>query len=417
MLQEFLNANLLPITDESYFEKLKKTADQLAKKLTKNKSKILSYTLTSLDPEISPDNPDLIEVKEIITKNWSTFTTNSKDTVVTVIRAVMLEVLEILSKEMEINLACLIWLSGRNVVKYFNLIGKEKEIVINFLLSLGNQVENVAVENWMLPPDSKFQQLSIDIKEFNGALVDKATLQKLFAWASGPNDDQSVVTFKEPNSVWPNSGASWSYQFAPKAALAISQEVNKVLKEQAKQITISQTQIQEVVNKLLSQLQSEILKRNSLLQMRTQLLWWKESCYSISINQGYRQQENGVLQILLATDYSIFVPTIYPTSANYFLKETHRTLVKDENEKIKISEILKQVELSKEIIKNIFEEPSIIYGRISLHCFIKGLVWGKCTLEQFKALVGFDESVEITLSDFTVWLFHDLQSLKISTSK
>jgi hypothetical protein len=415
MLQEFLNANLIPITDENHFGKLKKTADEIVKKLIKSKPKIQSYTLTALDPDVSPDNPDIIEVKEIVTKNWSTFTTNSKDTAVTVIRAVMFEALQTLAKE--INLACLIWLSGRNVVKHFNLIGKEKEIVTNFLLSLGKEVEDVAVENWILPPNSKFQQLSLDIKEITGALVDKATLQKLFAWASGPNDDQNVVPFKEPNSVWPNSGYSWSYQFAPKAATAISQEVNKVLKEQAKLISINQAQIQEVVNKILSQLQSEILERNSLLQMRTQLLWWKESCYSISINQSYRQQANGVLQILLAKDYSIFVPIIYPNSADYFLKETHRTLEKDKNEKIKISEILKQVEPSKEILKNIFEEPSIESGRISLYSFVKGFVWDKYNLEHFKVLVGFADSVETTLSDFTVWMFHDLQSLKISTSR
>ena len=30
MLQKFLDANLLPITDEGYFEKIKKTADELA---------------------------------------------------------------------------------------------------------------------------------------------------------------------------------------------------------------------------------------------------------------------------------------------------------------------------------------------------------------------------------------------------
>lgn len=415
MLQEFLNANLLPITDEGYFAKIKKTANELAKKLTKNKEKVLSYTLIALDPDVPANNPSVLEVKEMITKNWSTFSTNSKDTPVTFIRAVILEALQLVSND--INFACLIWLTGRNIQEQFKLTGKEKDLVIDFMLSLGKQVNNEAIESWSLPSESKLQKLSIEIKEFTGATIDKPTLQKLFIWATGPNGQQEEVPFKEPNPHWPNSGSEWSHAFAPKAATAISQEVNKVIKEQAKEINTTQTQIKEAVNKFLFQTQAEILERNSLLQMRTQLLWWKESCYSVSLNQGYRGQQTGLLQASLANDYSVLVPTIYPTSADYFLKETHKALVKDESKKMKVSEILKEVELSREELKKVFSEPSVQFGRISLLNFIIGLVWSKYTSDQFKAFVGFADATEMTLSDFMIWLFHDLQSLKISTIK
>lgn len=89
MLQEFLNAQLLPITDEVYFGKLQKVSEALAKSLQKNKSKVLTYTLTALDPDVSVDDPNISEVKELITKNWNTFATNSNDTPVTFIRALM----------------------------------------------------------------------------------------------------------------------------------------------------------------------------------------------------------------------------------------------------------------------------------------------------------------------------------------
>ncbi len=88
MLQEFLDANLLPITDDGYFEKVKKSADELSKKLSKSKAKVLRYTLIALDPDIEANNPDVIEVKELITKNWSTFSTNRKDTPITFVCAV-----------------------------------------------------------------------------------------------------------------------------------------------------------------------------------------------------------------------------------------------------------------------------------------------------------------------------------------
>jgi len=416
MLQEFLNNNLLPITDESHFEKLKKASDDLAKKIAKNKENILSYTLLAIDPDVPLDNPIIEEVKELITtKYWNTFSNNSKDTPVTFIRAVMLEALEIVSKETKE--ACLIWLTARNIQKHFKLIDKEKVLITNFLLSLGKEIEDKAAESWSLPSDSKLQKSSVEIKELTGITIDLATLQKRLTHASGPTDEAGTVPIQDPTTVWPNSGASWVHQFVPKVAKSITDIINKALLEQGKVLVANQTQILDTVNKLLIQTQSEILERNKLLQMRTQLLWWKESCYSNSLNQSYRGQPNGLLQILLANDYSSFVPVIYPTSADYFLKETHRILVEEENKKVKISEILKQIELSSSNLKIIFPEPKIESGRISLLSYIKGFIWNKYTTKQFRSLVGFSDTSEIALSEFVLWLFHDFQSFKISNSK
>ena len=69
MLQNYLNANLLLLTDDGDFKKLKKSADDIAKKLVKSKSKIVSYTLTAIDPDLSVDDTDIVEVKDLIIKN------------------------------------------------------------------------------------------------------------------------------------------------------------------------------------------------------------------------------------------------------------------------------------------------------------------------------------------------------------
>jgi hypothetical protein len=413
MLQDFLNAQLLPVTNEEYFGKLQKVAETLAKNLQKNKTKVLTYTLTALDPEVPADNPDIAEVRELVIKSWNTFTTNSKDSPITFIRAIMLEALKIVSSEP--RTACLIWMTSRNIYKYYKLIGKENELISNFILTLGQSIENEANQNWFLSSDDKFQKLSIEIKEYTGAKIDKATLQKLFVWASGPQDENGVVPFEDPNQNWTNSAPAWSYSFAPKAATAIAQEVNKALKEQAKELITSQTQIQEAVNKLLNQIQTEILQKTSSLQTRTQLLWWKEACYSTSIKKSYRGQPDGLLQTILANDYNVFIPYNYPTSVDFFLRETHRILSKDDN--VKILDFLKHIQSSSDILKTIFSEPNLEIGRISLLNFIKGLVWNKYTLEQFQDRVGIAENIDASLSDFTVWLFHDFQSLKIVTSK
>lgn len=324
----------------------------------------------------------------------------------------MLEVLQRISKET--NYACLIWFTGHNVIKYYNL-GREKDLLVNFLVESRNRIENIAKENWTLLTEVKHDKLSIEIKELTGVTIDKATLQKKLEDASGPNKADGTPNYESPNPHWPNANNNWSFQFAPRAAQGITEVVNKALKGQAKELSLTHNQIQEVIIKLLNKAQTEILQNNSILQLRAQLLWWKESCYSTTLKRSYRGLRNGLLQTALANDYAILVPYIYPTIIEYFLKETYYNLTSLEDNKIKMSELLKHIETSSSDLRTVFSEFTSEEGRVSLMSYVRGLVWNKYTLKQFKKLVGIPESIEITFVEYMLWIFHDLQAFKIST--
>ncbi len=352
MLQKFLDLNFIKIKEDANLAKLKKASGELVRKLSKKKAKVIAYTLIALDPEVRANNSDLNEVKKIIIKNWKTFSSNRGDTPVTFIRAVILEALETISKET--RFASLIWLAGRNVIKHYKL-GREDILLTKFLLDLGNKIEKEAVESWSLHSESKLEKLSLDIKELAGATIHKATLQKYLGNASGPQNQDGQPYSESHNPHW-STAQQWAWEFAPIAAQGIANVINKALKEQAEAVNTNQSQIQEAVDKLLVQTQAEILQKNNLLHMRTQLLWWKEACYSSSLRQSYRRLKDGLLQLTLANDYASFVPFIYPTSADYFLQETHRDLIsdteKDKVKKMKISEILKLCRSIKHRIEN-----------------------------------------------------------------
>lgn len=403
MLQSFLDHNFIQIKEDENLAKLRKAGGELARKLSKNKAKIISYTLIALDPEVKANNSDLNEAKKIIIKNWKTFVANSGDTPITIIRAVILEALETMSKETDY--ACMIWLAGRNVIKHYKL-GRESELLTKFLLDLGNKIEKEAVESWSLPSESKIVKLTLKIEELTGATLDKTEVEnhlKAAAIHSGWGESGENPHTQGQNNV------NWPKFFAQRASQGITSVVNKALKSQAKGITASLSQAQEA--------QSEILQKNSLLQIRTKLLWWKEACYSESLKQSYRELKDGLLQVALANDYSSFVTFIYPTSADYFLKETHRVLISEEGKRMKISEILKLIKATSAELKTIFVEHKAEEGRVSLMNFLKALVWNRHKLTQFKNLVGISATTEITLNEFTLWLFHDLQALKIASSK
>ena len=357
--------------------------------------------MIALDPEVKANNSDLNEAKKIIIKNWKTFVANSGDTPITIIRAVILEALETMSKETDY--ACMIWLAGRNVIKHYKL-GRESELLYTFLLNLGNKIEKEAIESWSLLSESNIEKQSVIINELTDIAVDQVTIQKYLEEASGPTNKNGQPNYEIPNPNWTNVGQHWSFEFAPRAAKGIAIVFNNANKELNKAVKINQSEI-------------EILQKRKQSQIRTQLLWWKEACYSESLKQSYRELKEGLLQVALANDYSLLVPFIYPTSVDYFLKETHRVLISMESKSMKISEILKLIEVATKELKTIFFEYEVEEGRLSLMNFLKGLIWNEHKITQFKNLVGISSTTEISLDEFVLWIFHDLQALKITTSK
>jgi hypothetical protein len=97
ILQEYLNLQFIPLDDDSALDKLKKASAEIAKKLQKDKTKIIPYTLVALDPQVPADDSTLVEVKETVIKQWSVFATKASDCLVTYLRAVILEALQNIS--------------------------------------------------------------------------------------------------------------------------------------------------------------------------------------------------------------------------------------------------------------------------------------------------------------------------------
>jgi len=415
MLQNYLNANLLSLTDDGDFKKLKKSADDISKKLAKNKAKIVSYTLSAIDTNISVGNAEIIEVKDVIIKNWSTFTTNAKDSPLTFIRAVMLEALNIISEN--INHSLLIWFASRNIVQYHKLIGKEKEMILEFISKLGNDINQKANREWALANNDLLSKISFELKEISAYLINKDMLQKHLEDASGQHNEQGTANSDSPNQYWPNSGASWSYQFAPKAAQGIKSAIDPSLRAIASVVNENKNTIQNSLNKALEQVQKEVSNRSKSLQLRSELLWWKEAGYSPSKDRSYDELDKSILGIVLAYDYSSFIPVIYPKSVDYFLKETYKGLKGSTGEVLTLEDFLKAVQDHKEELKSIFLEEEVLADKSTLLNFINGLIWNKHQLAQFEELVGIPLNIKLAPNELTTWLFHDFQLVKILNKK
>lgn len=410
MIQNYLDANLITITDDSDVKKLKKSADQIVKNLAKNKNKIVSYTLSAIDPSTPVNNTDIIEVKDIIIKNWPTFTGNAKDTPVTYIRAVILEALANLSEDR--SYAILIWLASRNVLKYFKLIGNEKELIHSFIKKLGNEVNKLATEEWALGGNNTLHESDLKLKEIVRYAINEDLLIKYLEDAVGPTNKAGKANYESPNPSWPDDGSEWSHAFPTRAAKGIKNTVDACLKAIVTVVNENKDLIESDLLSKVDRIQQQTVDSNKSLVLRSEILWWKEAAYSASTDKSYQEIHQELLSFILAFDYSSIIPVFFPKSVDYFLAGTYKSLYNKAAEEKKIEEFLERFAIHSEELKLIWSEHNLQSGKITMAEFIIGLVNKNYTMKDFEKSVGIAADTKISALEFTIWLFHDFQLFK-----
>ncbi len=153
-------------------------------------------------------------------------------------------------------------------------------------------------------------------------------------------------------------------------------------------------------------------EKSNSLQLRSELLWWKEASYSPSTDKSYREIVDGIIEIIIAKDYSSFVPIIYPKSADYFLKETYLNLKNKNQEEIELKSLITALENNSTELRQLFPETNAEAGKITLLSYLLGIIWGKYQVSQFEEVLGFAATVKLFPAELTLWLFHDFQLLK-----
>lgn len=429
LLQTYLTSQHIKITDENGVENLKSAVGEVKKLLEKKKSKIITYTLVGLDPQVKDNDPIVEEVENIIIKKWSTFknsvtATNDKST--TYIRAVILEALSQLAKSSEIN-ATLIWHTSRDIVSYYKL-GKESEQIRAFLQVVANKVEQIARKNWGVVnqlTNNEFQGIEIAIiaPPVVHLNAEELTTQIKSAfvfngWSANAGAGENPYQHGVNNWHWPKFAAE-------RAAKGISEEVNKALTQQSKSLVTITSSIKKGLDEyfdgltpFFEQLSNSFTTSVLANNKRSELLWWKQTLYSPGLNQSYRNYTAIELAVLMASDLSGMVDGIYPVSVDFLLKETLRDIYNDEiNRTVSFGEIVNSfIKMNDEIQNLIHEFAKEEKGRKP---FLNGLANALklSSDKEFSTDTGIDLDSQISIADLTVWLFHCLQAEKLSITK
>lgn len=424
ILQTFLNMQFIKTSDTDNIESLKKAVNVLKKNLANKKHLIIPYTLVALDPQISETEPIVSEVETTIIKNWSTFknSTSTKDKATTYVRVVILQALaEIASDQI---LGAIIWLTARNVVSYYQL-QKEHESVSEMLTNIGSQCEVNSRKYWSMntPFVTDLEEVSAKIPPLNKNVVEENTIINLFKNASVYKGWKANADGFGENPSYVHAGDwNWSVNFSEKAGDGLTKIINNIAGNQNKALT---TAMENIQNEYFNQFRdfftevSKAIKQNAEANnMRGDLLWWKQTLRSPSLETSYRNQPEILSAMAMAYDLSQLIGHLYPESVNYLLREALRDVFGNMIDEVRSFEFwFGQAEgqsAAGAILLSSLENSST--GRKSLSAVLANTMIGQKP-DSLLQETGIEANSEITLSDLTVWILHDLQAKKISLLK
>lgn len=431
ILQTYLNEQHIKTDVPANIDSLKKAIKEVSKHLTRKKIKsdFIPYTLVALDPKVRDSDPVMQEVEKIIIKNWPAFknsVTATNDTSSTYVRAVILESLYQLSKD-DGATAALVWLTARDVIGHYQLDAEDNSIRV-LLQELADRVEENGQAAWGISHKlqaSKFNGVEISISEVKAAKIDEESLKEQLVdamvhsgWSSQAEGGKNPYVQGQNNFNWPKFAAEHS-------ATGITQVVNSALSQQAQSLSTISSSIKKNLDEYFAQLQpffeevnNSIVNSITANNKRSELLWWKQSLYSRSLNVSYRSLDQLNAAVCMAHDLAELVEPIYPESLDYLLRETlkdvHGDLATEEHP------LTEWLEDSRSLPENI---QSVLKAYAEQGEQRKSLLsaWGN-TLHSseptsFFIETGIDKKAKLTASDLAVWLFHGLQAQKLATDK
>ncbi|MVM29270.1 hypothetical protein GO755_04440 [Spirosoma sp. HMF4905] len=429
VLEALLQAHIITIEQDDNFDRLTEAVDEVEKRLRAQKNRIAQISQLAFDPDTNPEEPSVIEVQEIISDKWKSFSSKCQDRPVPYVRAVMLGALQRLATD--VNIAGIIWLTVSNYLPFIKGAQRETSLLQALLYEIGNVYERAGwiawglTENYTLPAPPKI----VPIINEPISLIDREEIvERMKAAVGGSDEDSNRAIFFDFNNYYTGNiqiraTNEWSTSFgsiASSAIQAVASQIidgtNNALAEVAnlKQLEAYTSEI----TRFLGNVAVSINQQTATHNLRSRLLWLKESLYSVSQQKSYRGLPSSILSLALAVDMLEIVPTIYPVSVNFFIKETMTHANSGASLASTFEEILGDVSANKDVagktLSTISQPES---GRLSLLEFLGNLILGSLKIENFEEVTGLQLSSTITWEELSVWIFKELQVKKLATAK
>lgn len=425
ILQEFLNQQFIVPEQDENVSSLQKAAADLEKRLRGNRRKdIPQVVLLAFDPQASADEPLVQQTQELVVAKWRNFAGKSQDQPVTYLRAVMLTALESLAADPK--LAGVIWLTASNYVRYTASTHREAAVLQAFLERIGNTYETAAWKNWGLGQEVTLPAISLvadkKVTKISEITADPLTKELTAAAGGGGTFTTFTLRYSGQQETVP-VGTAWATEFGTKASSAVTSLVNTAIGRvnNALSTAISDEHLRAysaAITQHLTAVTNALLQQTASQDLRGRLLWLKETQYSVSQGTSYRAVTEQARPIVLAFDAAQLVPEIYPISIEYFLRETLAVTATQAGEEQTFETLLTALTTDDTGWRAALSTvPPAESGRRSLLTVIAHLGQSDRELASLQQMTGLRLTDLITQSDFTVWIFRELEVQKLLASK
>lgn len=432
ILQTYLNEQHIKTDVQENIDSLNKAVKEVQKQLTGKKGKldIIPYILVALDPKVKDIDPVVQQVETIIINKWPTFknsVTATKDKSTTYIRAVILESLSQLSKD-DAAMTALVWLTARDVIGQYQL-DAEESVIRGLLQELADRTEENGQAAWGISHQlqtNKFKGAEVSISAVKAAQIDEEALKGhlLDAMVHSGWSAHAGGRGKNPHSQ--NQGNwQWPAFMAEHSATGITEVVNSALSQQTKALSSISTSVQSGLDACFAQLQPFFEDINTFIasnitvnNKRSELLWWKGTLYSRSLNVSYRSLTPLNAAVCMSLDLAEEVDTIYPESVDYLLRETLKDVHGEQAEEERLlTDWLKDSSSLHRDIQSALNKHAASGNKRKPLLNAWANVMHSTDITNFFIETGIDKKSKLTASDLAVWLFHGLQAQKLATDK
>lgn len=427
VLLKFLSKRLIDVGgDDNKLGRLRQTAADLAGTLKKIPAKASSFALVSFDPDVPATDPTIAEVEDALRKRWETYVNTFAETPIVVFRAMLLDAL-IKACEKNDTVAAAFVASARNVLPFME-VGEEREIWADVVAEIERKVEDRAEREWATPasitvPDIKVESPSMSEIRISSRKLNTANLGEKVMAAAGPQfnspDRGQVDTGGNPHWLH-NDPQNWIYEFGTRTAEVVGEAINRTLGSlsvEGLDLPGFTEEMGAVISDHLTTTLQAVSSATAGLQRRTNLLWWKEALFSPSVRKSYREMSTFDASVLMAFDIHRHIPTFSPASVAAFLRETVIVLpTVDQEEKVPIRELVGKTR-DASILEELRTEAGKLVAAPVGRSSILGLIGHSDAVPRiddgmFRDFVGVKPDTMLTLPDWSVWIFRELQATR-----
>ena len=427
ILLRFLNKGLINVRgDDDKLARLRQTAVDLSGTLQDTPAKASPFALVAFDPNVPATDPTILEVGDALRARWQTFVNTFADTPVTVFRAMLLDALIRACAQTD-RVAVAFVASARNVLPLMDNDG-EQDIWAEVVDDIHRQVEERSETEWAthasIPsPALDSKSLAAFAINVSSTGIDKDRLTEELHAAAGPtttHPNRGEVN-TEGNPYWPhNDPGRWAYEFGVRAAATVADAITHALEHlsvEGQELARIRAETTGAMSEHLSTSLQAFGAATAGVERRTHLLWWKAALFSPSARMSYRDMGVFDAAVLMAFDLHRCVPTFSPASVAAFLRETVIALPTiDNDQQVPIRALVEKTRDTDLLAQLRAETGKIVAAPVGRGPLLRLVCYPDAVPQiddrGFRELVGVSPDAPLTLPEWSVWMFHELQAAR-----